>query len=226
MELIDGRITDYTEHGDITICGRYEDVDRFIRCGYKNARIMLQDSRTVTAEQRKKIYALIAEIADFVGEYPEIMKKQLKLKCRLERLKEMCDDFSLSDCSVETASEFIDFLVEIIVAWGVPLKRPLIELCEDISRYVYTCLKYKKCAVCGRNAELHHVDVVGMGSDRREIPHEGKRALPLCRKHHGEAHTLGDKNFAARYCLEPVALTAQLCKVYKLKTNKKEVSNE
>lgn len=36
----------------------------------------------------------------------------------------------------------------------------------------------RKCAVCGRRAELHHVDRVGMGRDRREICHIGMQALP------------------------------------------------
>ena len=220
MEVIDGEIIDYNEGGELTLRARYDNVNRFIECGYKEARILLTDSRTITAEQRKKIYALLAEIADYMGEFPEIVKKQFKWELRFKRYKGMLDDFSLSNCSVETASAYINLLVETVIAWGVPLKQPLIELCEDISRYVYMCLKYKKCAVCGRNAELHHVDVVGMGSDRKEIPHEGKRALSLCRTHHTEAHTIGDKEFCERYHLEPYRLNEELCKVYKLKSKK------
>lgn len=222
MELLEGQITDYTERGDIIIRARYENIGRFIECGYKEASILLRDSRTITAEQRKKIYAMLGEIADYMGEFPDIVKKQFKWELRYKRYKGMIDDFSLSDCSVETASAYIDLLVETIIAWGVPLKTPLIDFCEDISRYVYICLKYKKCAVCGIKADLHHVDAVGMGQDRKEIPHEGKRALPLCRKHHIEAHTLGDKEFAERYHLEPVRLDKTLCGIYKVKTQKRE----
>lgn len=217
MNPIDGRITDYNERGEITILARYENVGRFIECGYKEAIILLRDSRTVTAEQRKKIYAMLNEIADYMGEFPDIVKKQFKWELRYKRYKGMLDDFSLSNCSIETASAYIDLLVETIIAWGIPLKQPLIELCEDIPRYVYICLKNKKCAVCGRSAELHHVDVVGMGQNRTEIAHEGMRALPLCRKHHGECHTMGSDAFAERYRLEPVRLDKELCKIYKVK---------
>ncbi len=218
MEIIEGKVTDYTPNGELTICAKYENIERFIRCGYSTARILLADSRTITAEQRKKIYAMLGELADFVGDFPEIVKKTMKWEFRLQRLEKMAEDFSLSDCSVELASEFIDFLVELIIAWEVPLKTPLIELCEDIRKYVYTCLKYKKCAVCGRNADLHHVDQVGMGYNRAEIVHEGMRALPLCRKHHTEVHTLGKVDFMEKYHLEPVPLNKELCGVYKLKT--------
>lgn len=222
MELIDGKITDYAPNGDLTVRAKYGNIERFITCGYSEVRIMLKDSRTITAEQRKKIYALLGELADYIGDYPEIVKKTMKWEFRLQRLEKMAEDFSLSDCSVELASEFTDFLVEIIIAWGVPCKQPLIELCEDVKKYVYTCLKYRKCAVCGRTAELHHVDAVGMGSDRKEIPHEGKRALPLCRKHHTEAHERGDGEFMDLYHLEPIALDKELCKIYKLKTKKEK----
>jgi len=222
MEIIEGKVTDYTPNGELTICAKYENIEQFIRCGYSTARILLADSRTITAEQRKKIYAMLGELADFVGDFPEIVKKTMKWEFRLQRLEKMAEDFSLSDCSVELASEFIDFLVELIIAWEVSLKTPLIELCEDIRKYVYTCLKYKKCAVCGRNADLHHVDQVGMGYNRKEIVHEGMRALPLCRKHHTEAHTIGKTDFMAKYHLEPIQLNKELCSVYKLKT-KREV---
>lgn len=218
--IIDGKITGYDESGELIIKARYENVDRFIKCGYKEARIMLQDSRTITAEQRKKIYAMLAEVSDFMGEFPDIVKAQFKWEVRVKRFEGMIEDFSLSNCSIAEASAFIDVLMEFIIAWGVPLRKPLIDYCEDISRYVYMCLKYKKCAVCGRNAELHHVDVVGMGSDRKEIPHEGKRALSLCRKHHTEAHETGDREFCERYHLEPYRLNDELCKVYKVKSKK------
>jgi len=218
MQFLDGTITDLTPQGDITIRAHCENIESFMRCGYSTARILLNDSRTITAEQRKKIYAMLAEIAEFVGDFPEIVKKTMKWEFRLQRLEKMAGDFSLSNCSVELASEFIDFLVEIIIAWEVPLKTPLKDLCEDIRRYVYTCLKYKKCAVCGRKADLHHVDQVGMGYNREEIAHEGMRALPLCRKHHTEAHTLGKVDFMEKYHLEPVPLNKELCGVYKLKT--------
>lgn len=222
MEILDGQIIDYNESGDVTIRTRYENVDRFVSCGYKEAAVMLRDSRTITADQRKKIYAMLAEIADYMGEFSDIVKKQFKWELRYKRYKGMLDDFSLSDCSIETASAYIDLLVETIIAWGIPLNQPLFELCEDISRYVYICLQYKKCAVCGKSAELHHIDVVGMGSNRKEIPNEGKRAMSLCREHHREAHACGEKAFAEKYHLEPVRLDEKLCKVYKVKFKKEK----
>lgn len=70
----------------------------------------------------------------------------------------------------------------------------------------------KKCAVCGRKADLHHIDRVGMGRDRDDICHEGLEALPLCREHHQEARTMPDSEFFGRYHLDRT-----LCRIWKLK---------
>lgn len=225
MQVLNGKIVEYAPNGDMTIQAKFENIERYIKCGYRDVRILLQDSRTITVEQRRKIYAMLGEIADFIGDFPEIVKKTMKWEFRLQRLEKMAGDFSLADCSVELASEFIDFLVEIIIAWEVPCKQPLIDLCEDIKHYVYLCLKYKKCAVCGRKTDLHHVDQVGMGYNRKEIVHEGMRVLPLCRAHHQEAHSIGSKALMEKYYLEPILLTKELCKVYKLKAKEEKVDD-
>lgn len=217
MEVIDGVIKDYDERGVLTVVGDYPNVDKFAKCGYKTARIVLNDSRTITPEQRKKAYALLGEINDYTGEMPEYTKRLFKLKFIAERQKELADKiFSLSDCSVTQASDFIDYLVDFVLEYDIPTKVPLVELCDDVRKYVYACAKHKKCAVCGRKAELHHVDAVGMGNDREQIDHAGRRALPLCRKHHTELHEVGNEAFARLYHLEAVKIDDELIKIYKL----------
>ena len=89
MQFLDGTITDLTPQGDITIRAHFDNIESFMRCGYSTARILLNDSRTITAEQRKKIYAMLTEIAEFVGDFPEIVKKTMKWEFRLQRLEKM-----------------------------------------------------------------------------------------------------------------------------------------
>ena len=127
--------------------------------------------------------------------------------------------FSLASCDVTTAREFINFLVEFIIENDIPTRVPLIENCEDIERYVYACLVNKKCAVCGRHADLHHCNggVVGMGNNRERVNHIGRPALPLCREHHTEIHAVGQEDFLRRYIIEPVRIDERIAKVYRLK---------
>ncbi len=223
MEIVDGTIQSYDERGVLTVVADYPNTEKFLKCGYKTARIVLNDSRTITPEQRKKAYALLGEINDYTGEMPEYTKRLFKLKFVAERQKELADNlFSLSDCSVTQARDFIDYLVDFILEYDIPTKVPLVELCDDIKRYVYACATHKKCAVCGKKAELHHVDAVGMGNDRKEIDHFGRLALPLCRVHHAELHDVGNDVFAELHHLEAVKIDDKLIKLYKFGGKKHE----
>ena len=69
----------------------------------------------------------------------------------------------------------------------------------DIGKYLYFCIKHKKCCVCGKDGEIHHVDAIGMGNDRRYIDDSGYRKMCLCRTHHTIAHQRGMEAFTAMY---------------------------
>lgn len=55
----------------------------------------------------------------------------------------------------------------------------------------------KKCKVCGRIGERHHIKSRGAGGGD-----EDKNILILCRNHHQEIHMIGKKTFAKKYGLE------------------------
>ena len=175
------------------------------------------DKRRISAKQRRKAYVLISYIAAWWGYTPlEAMKEMLKLMF-VGEAETLRRSFSLSDCDMTTARLFITYLIDFCILHGVDVGEPLYRLSEDIPRYVWACLMNKRCAVCGRKAELHHVDAVGMGRNRKEICHIGMRALPLCREHHTEIHAVGREDFLKRYFLEPVRIDERIAKVYRLK---------
>ena len=220
-DLLQGAVTNYDEKsGEVTITLTVDQA-LFLRENPHSALVRLYDSRKITDDQRRMAYALINEIADWAGEEPEVVKKQMKLTFKVRKYREMLDELSLSDCEQSTASEFIRFLIEVVVEYGVPTRRPLTELCEDIEHAIYACLLQKKCIVCGRKAELHHVDQIGMGGDRTEVEHIGRRCLPLCRDHHDEYHRIGATAFADRYhVVYTVRIDDKIAKVYKLRSKK------
>ena len=179
--------------------------------------VELVDKRHISADQRKKAYVLISYIAAWWGYTPlEAMKEMLKLMF-IGEAETLRRTFSLSDCDMTTARLFITYLIDFCILHGVDVGEPLYQLSEDIPRYVWACLMNKRCAVCGRKAELHHVDAVGMGRNRKEICHIGMRALPLCREHHTEIHAVGREDFLRRYIIEPVRIDERIAKVYRLK---------
>lgn len=166
------------------------------RKNIKTAELRLDDGRHISAAQRRKIYATLGDIADYTG-YPLEEQKELLKTQYVARTGE--DEFSLSSCSIDTAREFINVILEYAIENGIPLSQCGIERTDDVGRYLYFCLKHKKCAVCGRPGEVHHVDAIGMGRDRTEVDDAGYRKICLCRNHHTIAHQRGMKAFEQMY---------------------------
>ena len=221
MEIIRGKITSADECG-IMIFAPYSDIEHMTLRKYSEVQIGLPDGRTISPEQRKKAHALINEIAEWMGEIPEYVKRLVKMEFIVNSLQSLEKElFSLSDCDVTTAREFITYLIDFMIEHDIPSKIPLYEQCEDIYRYVYSCALKKRCAISGRRAELHHVDAVGMGRDRDDIIHIGMRVLPLSREYHTLAHTKGNDWLLNEYHLEPITVDKQIAKVYKLNTKEK-----
>ena len=187
-----------------------------IRRANKVAAVEFSDARTITAEQRKKAYVLIRCIAEWWSDTPaECMKELSKLMFREVEPSIEREPFSLSDCDRTTARLYITYLIEFCLLNDVPCGEPMYKLAEDLPKYTWACLMKKRCVVCGRKAELHHVDHVQ--TNRERISHIGMRALPLCRKHHNEVHGMGEKDFLKKYILEPVRIDEQIADVYRLR---------
>ena len=167
-----------------------------VRKRIKDAELRLDDGRTITVEQRKKAYATIRDISDYTGYLPEEQKEWLKY---LHIARTGCEYFSLSDCSIDTARGFINTILEFALESGIPLSDLAIERTDDIGKYLYFCIKHKKCCVCGKDGEIHHVDAIGMGNDRRRMDDSGYRKMCLCRTHHTIAHQRGMEAFTAMY---------------------------
>lgn len=179
--------------------------------------VVWQDNRARTAEQNRKAWALMTEIADYQGQEKESTYKEQALAFTDKSMEILQGRlFHLSTATVSEASAFITMLVELIVENGIPTKQPLYTLCEDEQKYVYACLMNKKCCVCGLKADLHHVDQVGMGYNRNTKPQLGARVLPLCRVHHDEYHRTGITEFLNKYHVQPVALDKRLAARYNI----------
>lgn len=162
----------------------------------KKAEMRFDDGRTISAEQRKKAYATIRDIADYTGYLPEEQKEWLKV---LYIIKTGRKNISLSDCSMDEAREFINVILEHAIENGVELREEGINRTDDIGKYLYFCIKHRKCAICGRAGEIHHEDAIGMGNDRKTMDDSNHKKICLCRNHHTIAHQLGVDRFQNNY---------------------------
>lgn len=222
MEIIGGKIVD-VQPGYIVIRAPYDNIDRLLTRRYQEVQIGLEDGRRLSPEQRRKAFALVGEIAAWSGYERDEANLTLKHQFIQQHLDQLQKElFSLADCDVTTAREYISYLIDFCLTFDVPTHVPLVDLCDDVERYVYSCLIHKRCAVCGKKADLHHVDRVGMGNNRNEIEHEGRRCLPLCREHHIEVDHIGDDALCELYHISPVVIDARIAKTYRLRTKKEK----
>jgi len=171
-------------------------IKRFNVKGIVPAELRLFDGRCISADQRKKIYATIGDISDHTGHLPEELKELLKYNYMAESGEEY---FSFSNCSVTTARLFINYLIEFAFYWDIPLMDTGLNRTDDISKYLWLCIKFRKCCICGDKAEIHHVDTIGIGRDRKTVDDSNYKKMALCRKHHVESHAIGKESFEKKY---------------------------
>ena len=181
----------------VTVKGDIEDaILKYQKNGTLTGELRIDDGRHISAIQRRKIYANIADIAYYCGEVPEYTKELFKF---LYISETGAPYFSLSDCSMETAKEYISFLMDFALEHDIPLSDPGLQRTDDIERYLWSCIKHKKCCLCGKPADIHHTQAIGAGRDRRNYDDSEHKKMALCRLHHSEAHNIGVDTFNAKY---------------------------
>lgn len=172
--------------------------------------LLLNDCRMISRQQQKKIYAMIGDISDYTGHHVEFLKSYLKC----EYIKMYGGEwFSLGYVDMTTARKFIEFILHICFEWEVPLSTNTVDLSRDINNYLYLCIQYRKCAICGEKADIHHhSNLVGMGRDRKRHDHHNSEFIALCRTHHTECHQIGLKQFEQKYHLKAIKLGLEMIK--------------
>ena len=182
--------------------------------------------KKLSQAQNGLIHVLLKQFGDEIGytliEIKELMKEQFAIST--DRL-----DFSTAKCDMETANEFISFIIEQALELGINLYilgkhdkryKHILEIDNITQRYVIACLRKRTCCICGKvhdeynTVDLHHYNNVntigGMDQD------DGLKTpfMSLCREHHNLFHNKGKRHFEALYHIEGVWLNPQL--VYEL----------
>lgn len=141
----------------------------------------LEELKQITEEQRKKIYAIYKDIEAHTGQDAEDVKKITKESFKNATGKEIG---SLSNCSHEIASEYIDYLIKLCNELGVTIMDKHIDEGDNITPYLKMCIKDKKCAICGE-----HGTVYGSPGDM----------ICLCDRHAKELVKRGKDGFCEKY---------------------------
>lgn len=179
--------------------------EAYLYKGYTQFDLVPHNPMSITADQRKKAYAMIHDIGDYEGYDDDDMKMTLKAQFRAVV---GCKEFSLSDCHKDIATAFISYLVEYCFYYDIPFFEKNMIDTVDANRWQYLCLMHKRCAVCGRTdtIEINHVDVIGQGNNRNHTDHRHHRLEALCHEHHAMFHQLGAATFAKRFHMHGIKL--------------------
>ena len=225
-DIIHGTIQKYDpETGEVTITAKYDAWELFLKRNYKDVLVQMVDSRPISDKQRKACYALLHEISEWSGNSLEATKTVFKIQFLTERYETLGNTiFSLSNAPMSIVSGFQQLLIDFCLEYDVPTKRPLVQYVNDIEAYLYSCVIHKKCCICGQHADLHHVNPIGMGANRKTMIHEGLEVMPLCRIHHTEMHQYTREKFFEMYHFDHgIPADKKICKLYGLKMYKDEI---
>ncbi|AMD94574.1 putative HNHc nuclease [Leptotrichia sp. oral taxon 847] len=189
----------------------------------KKLKIRVIPIKKLTKAQNGLIHVLLKQFADELGwtmqDMKEYQKEQFALSKDLEK-------FSTASCDIETASDFIAFIIEQALENEINLYilgkhdkryKHILEIDNITQRYVIACLRKRVCCICGKEhneyneIQLDHYDTVAntVGTYENDDGLHG-RFLPLCSYHHFEKHSKSLKEFEEEYHIEGVYLNPQL----------------
>ncbi len=179
--------------------------------------------KKMSAAQNGLIHVLFKQYGEEKG-YTMVEMKEI-MKSEFARAYDIFN-FETSKCDMQTANEFIAFMIEHAIDNDVNLyisnkkektTRHILEIDFITQRYVIACLKKKMCAICGKvhdeynTVELHHWKSISAAKGTYEND-DGLSTpfISLCTQHHSEFHNIGIESFKNKYHIEGVFLNPQL----------------
>ena len=182
-----------------------------------SVQVDIEDGRHISPDQRKKIWALIGDYADYTGYDPLEMEAWLKAFYYADTGSEA---FSMASCSMETASKFLNFVIDFGFQNDIPWKLKTLDAIPSAYPLMMQCLKHRRCVICGKRAEIDHEPPIGSGRNRDEVDNRNFKFFPLCHVHHMIRHQKGIEWFEDFYHIKPVKLDEETLIALGLNTRK------
>lgn len=161
--------------------------------------MIIRDPRKINPKQRALFFALLNDIYNWSGEPQDFLKEWFYARYTVRTNGKTISLADTSQNSKTDATVLIDDVVDFIFEFDVPIKTGYELLPRDENQFQYQCIKHRKCLICGRHADINHVDEVGMRRDRTKVDHTQHRLCALCREHHTEWHQIGNTAFCHKY---------------------------
>lgn len=181
----------------------------------------IADTRQASHKQRRLFFSLLHDISEWSGESPEWLKNYYFYPLFAERMLKTISLSNHTQSSMTDATVLLDMVIDFIFEMDVPVESGYSLLPRDEAHFLYQCCRHRKCTICGRHADIHHVDVIGAGVNRNHVDHTKRHVLALCRRHHFEIEQIGPTQFSRKYHLpvDGIKLDAETLKIIGVQGN-------
>lgn len=171
------------------------------------------DPDTITDLQRKHYFALIGDYSEYTGVPLDATDAYFKYKFMQEEDLDELPSVGRGRMDKTTATKLLEYLITYFIQNDVPFRKQQFYLTTDASKMIFALTIKRLCVVCGKpNSDIHHVDAIGAGANRKTHDHSKHEFLALCREHHSESHNIGQKSFMSKYYIKPVKLNREQLK--------------
>ncbi len=184
-----------------------EDKERFTLNGRLFALLELYDPESITADQRKHIFALFGDMFEYTGYPRDYWERFIKENFMHHEFLMELPSLAGNKMSKAMAGKFIEYIIIYCIQHEIPFRKDQFYLPRESSKYIYWATITRHCVICGKpHASIHHVDTVGAGRNRNKIDHTQNRVMALCPIHHSETHDIGVDEFEKKYLVKGIKL--------------------
>lgn len=225
-ENIRGEVIDYDQETNSIVLKLHDEIDiQAIQKLKVNGRyytyLDFYDKRNISDAQRNYFWALMGDYATYTGHLEQSTAEMFKMAFMKEYDMPDFPSVGRNGMTVTTARKFLQFILEYFIEKGIPFQDQQFYLAEDEGRLYYALTMNRICWVCGeKHSDLHHAyGRVGAGRDRNKFDHTKSWFEMLCRKHHNQAHNMGQKEFDEYYKFKPIKLDVNSLKELNVQGN-------
>ena len=160
---------------------------------------------TTSDEQRKHYWALIGDISDYTGDPKWQIVLRMKYLYMLVHDKKREPSMARNAMKSSDARLLIQTIIDYALEHDIPLKKDYLSQMEE--KQLFAMTMKRKCWLCGKHADIHHVDSLGAGRNRQTYQdHDKHTYMALCREHHNLAHQMGKETFEETYHVKGITL--------------------
>lgn len=161
---------------------------------------------TTTDLQRKHYWALIGDIADYTGDPQWKIVLNMKYLYMVQHDKTKEPSMARNKMKMEDAQKLIQTIIDYCLDNEITLNGDYLPYFEQNQLFKLTMKRM--CWVCGKRADIHHVDSLGAGRNRETYQdHDKHTYMALCREHHNLAHQMGKETFEETYHVKGITLS-------------------